>query len=79
MVAGITTFANIQGSYTDNTSLNNAISGKLTKPTGTTAQVLDGVGTPKNLSIGWNDVSGKPSTFAPIIGTGGDQAMAGNS
>ncbi|HAN8053947.1 TPA: hypothetical protein IF905_004991 [Escherichia coli] len=30
------------------------------------------------VSVSWADVTGKPSTFAPIIGTGANQAMPGN-
>ena len=29
-------------------------------------------------SVAWADITGKPSTFAPIIGSGSDQAVAGN-
>lgn len=29
-------------------------------------------------SVAWGDVTGKPSTFAPIVGTTANQAMAGN-
>lgn len=29
-------------------------------------------------SVSWNDISGKPTTFAPIIGPGGADACAGN-
>lgn len=28
--------------------------------------------------MAWTDVTGKPATFAPIIGTGANQAMPGN-
>nr|DAH81934.1 MAG TPA: hypothetical protein [Caudoviricetes sp.] len=29
-------------------------------------------------SVAWGDVTGKPATFAPIVGTGASQAMPGN-
>lgn len=29
-------------------------------------------------SVDWGDVTGKPTTFAPIVGTGANQAMPGN-
>ena len=29
-------------------------------------------------SVAWADITGKPATFAPIIGSGSDQAVAGN-
>lgn len=31
-----------------------------------------------SVSVSWADVTGKPSTFAPIVGTAANQAMAGN-
>lgn len=30
------------------------------------------------VSVAWTDITGKPSTFAPIVGTGANQAMPGN-
>lgn len=30
------------------------------------------------VSVSWADVTGKPATFAPIVGTGANQAMPGN-
>ena len=30
------------------------------------------------VSVSWDDVTGKPPTFAPIVGTGANQAMPGN-
>lgn len=30
------------------------------------------------VSVAWADVTGKPATFAPIVGTGANQAMPGN-
>ena len=30
------------------------------------------------VSVAWTDVTGKPATFAPIVGTGANQAMPGN-
>lgn len=30
------------------------------------------------VSVAWGDVTGKPGTFAPIVGTDANQAMAGN-
>lgn len=31
-----------------------------------------------SVSVAWGDVTGKPTTFAPIVGTAANQAMAGN-
>ncbi len=31
-----------------------------------------------SVSVAWTDVTGKPATFAPIVGTGANQAMPGN-
>lgn len=31
-----------------------------------------------SVSVAWTDVTGKPATFAPIVGTGARQAMPGN-
>lgn len=31
-----------------------------------------------SVSVAWGDVTGKPSTFAPIVGAAANQAMAGN-
>ncbi|AEI91253.1 gp53 [Escherichia phage phiEB49] len=31
-----------------------------------------------SVSVAWGDVTGKPSTFSPIVGTAANQAMAGN-
>lgn len=30
-------------------------------------------------SVAWGDITGKPATFAPIVGTGATQAMPGNT
>lgn len=44
---------------------------------------ITGKGLPRSLkdakiSAAWPDITGKPSTFAPTIGTTGTTAMAGN-
>lgn len=69
------------GEYATTTALTSGLSGK--SPTSHTHAISDTTGLQSALdaaggSPAWADVTGKPTTFAPTIGTTGTTAVAGN-
>lgn len=50
--------------------------------TGQTAMTLDEIAayiSAQGFSVAWADITGKPATFAPTVGTGAADALAGNT